>query len=284
MPVSLVSTLGRTVPYITLAELEQSPIYNQLRKLIPDQLEGERDAQLEAIIRRATSMINGEVHQNLAATVDTEIAQVRVSHDGSLRLHTRSSPIVEVLSIAIGNDPSNLVPIADLSNLVVDPWRITVPMVGRNACLNVSSSRSGHMWAKWSYINGFPVTTFAVQANAGDTSVTVVDATGVIAGTTVLTVEDGRSVEQFIPTDVTGNVLTVPDGLLSAHQVGTGVTGLPDVIKEATLLLISRLHDTWSLTMNVVDMNGNGARKPKADPKRIMCDAALMLAPYRRVW
>lgn len=277
MSVSLVSTEGHVVPYITVDQLERSPVSSQLRKLVPDQSDGDRYAELDRIIRRASSMINGEVRQNLAATVDTEIGRVRVSACGDLRLHTRSNPIVSVLSVSVGTDPSNLTPLPDLSNLVVEPWRITIPGT------SLSWRPDSRLWARWEYINGYPVTTLTAPATEGDVSVTVDDATGIVAGRTLLTVQDGMCTEQFTPTAVSGNTLTVPP-LASSHIARVGVTALPDVIEEATLLLISRLHDTWSLTMNQVSMDGNGSKKPKNGPARALCDAGVMLAPFRRVW
>lgn len=285
MSVSLVSTQGRPVPYLTLAELKHSPIYNQLKQMVPGSSDADRDAELSAIIRRATGMINGECNQNLAASVDTEIGRVRFSTDGDLRLHTRSDPIIEVLSVSVGPDPANLTPITDLSNIVIDPWRITIPG-GSTSSLNLPSpSQCGRIWAKWTYVNGFPITTLTAPANAGDTSITVADTTGILPGQTLpLVVEDGKWAEQFFPTAVTSSTtLTVPP-LTFAHQAGIGVSSLPNDIKEATLLLISRLHDTWSLTMNVIDMGGHGSKKPASGPSRALCDAAVMLAPYRRVW
>lgn len=277
MAVALVSTEGHVVPYITVDQLERSPVSSQLRKLVPDMGEPERYAELDRIIRRASSMINGEVRQNLAATVDTEIGQVRVSDWGDLRLHTRSSPIVEVLSVSVGPDPSNLTPITDLSNIVVEPWRITVPQG------SLSLRPGARVWAQWTYINGWPVTTLTEMVSCGATSITVADGTGIVANRTLLTVQDGSSMEQLIPSAVSGNALTVPPTAYP-HQQGTGVTALPDVIEEAVLLLISRRHDTWSLTMNAISMDGNGAKKPSSGPARAMCDAAVMLAPFRRVW
>lgn len=277
MSVALVSTAGHVTPYITVEQLERSPVSSQLKKLVPEMDEGERYGELDRIIRRASSMINGEVRQNLAATVDSEIGQVRVSDWGDLRLHTRSSPIVSVLSVSVGPDPANLTPISDLSNIVIEPWRITIPRG------SLSLRPRSQMWAQWTYINGWPVTTLTATVSRGATSVTVADSTGILANQTLLTVQDGGSMEQFIPTAVTGNVLTVPP-MAYPHQQGTGVTALPDVIEEATLLLISRLHGTWSLTMNAISMDGNGAKKPSAGPARAMCDAAVMLAPFRRVW
>lgn len=282
---TIVSTAGRPTPYITVQELKQSPVYTQLRALVPGQSDADRDAQLGRIIMRASSLINGEVSQNLAATVDVEVGEVTVTALGELRIHTRCNPIVEVLSLSVGRDYGSLYPVTDLTHLVIEPWRFSLPGGIFGVANNVPSValRPGRkLFAQWSYINGYPTTTLAASTAVGATSVTVVDATGVKAGRTLLTIEDGKWIEQVTPSAVTGNVLTVPP-LSWPHQAGTGVTQLPDAIKEATFLLISRLHDTWSLTMNSVSTDGNGARRDVATP-RIMCDAGHILSPYRRMW
>lgn len=282
---TIVNTAGRPTPYITIKELKQSPIYTQLEALVPGQSDAERDAQLGRIIMRASSMISGEVNQNLAATVDVEVGEVNVSLGGDLRIHTRSNPIVEVLSLSIGNQSGNLTPVTDLSTLLIEPWRITLPGGVHGGAYNlpsVSMRPGSKLWAQWSYINGYPTTVLTSPTAIGDTSIEVKDTTGIQPGKSVLTIEDGNWVEQVTPTAVFGNTLIV-DELFFPHQAGTGITELPDAIKEATLLLISRLHDTWSLSMNAVSTDGNGARKHVAMP-RIMCDAGYMLSPYRRMW
>lgn len=271
---SKVSTMGHTVPYLTVAQLDRSPISNQLQQLVPQSSPLDRDTEMARIILRLSSMINDEVGQNLAATVDTEAGWVRVDDYGNLNIYTRSNPIVEVRSLDVGPSPTQLTAITDLSNLVLDPWRITVPNGGRPG---------SRLWARFVYVNGYPVSTIAAPVAVGDTSVTVKDATGIIAGTSVLTVHDGQSEEIVIPTAVAGNVLTVP-AMAFAHSVKVGISELPATIEEATLLLISRLHDTWSLSMGAITMDGSGAKIPGATVKRAMCDAAVMLNPYRRMW
>lgn len=282
---TIVSTAGRPTPYITIQELKQSPVYTQLRALVPGQSDADRDAQLGRIIMRASSLINGEVSQNLAATVDVEVGEVTVTSLGELRVHTRCNPIIEVLSLSVGRDYGSLVPVTDLSHLVIEPWRFNLPGGISGSANNLPSValRPGRkLFAEWSYINGYPTTTLSAPTIVGATTVTVGDATGIKPGRTLLTIEDGKWVEQVTPSAVTGNVLTVPP-LSWPHQASTGVTQLPDAIKEATFLLISRLHDTWSLTMNAVTTDGTGARKNVPRPN-IMCDAASMLSPYRRMW
>lgn len=278
--VSLVPRQPAT-PLLTIAELKRSPIYTQLQKLVPGGSAADNDAELGRIIMRVSAMINGECRQNMAATVDTDVGRVVVSDWGELRLHTRANPIVQVLSIAVGTDPSNLTPITDLSNLVIDPWRITVPSSSQ-----WSARRGTRLWAEWTYINGYPVTTLTEAAAAGDTSITVADALGVVAGQTTLVIQDGRWLESVTPTVVAGNVLTV-DPLLFAHQVGVGANALPDDIQEAALILISRLHNTWSLAMGAITHDGTGARKNANAPglgARFLCDPGVILEPYKRVW
>lgn len=288
MPATLVSTMGTPKPYITVQELKRNPVYNQLKNLVPNSSDADRDAELARLIMRASSMANGETNQNLVASVDTEIGQVVVSDWGDLRIHTRSTPITSVQAISVGPDPVNLVPLSatTLSTLVLDPWRITVPRTYTNSALNlpsVSWTPGSRMWAQWTYVSGWPITTLTAASAIGATSLTVEDTTGIVANQTLLTVQDGKWLEQFIPTAVTGNTLTVP-AMAYAHTVGTGVTNLPDDIKEAIFLLLGRIHDTWSLTMNVISTDGTGSKKPAPGPARKLCDAGEMLRPYRRTW
>jgi len=277
MPIaSKVSTKGTPVPYITVAELDRSPIANQLKQLVPRTSPAERDAEMARIIMRVSAMINAEVGQNLAATIDTEAGEVRVDRHGHLNIHTRSNPIVEVLSIEVGEDPDRLTPITNLTGLVLNPWRITVPNYGRPGA---------QLWARFVYVNGYPVTTLTAPASAGDTVLAVANSTGIITSpaSTILTITDGRLLEEVTVTGVVGNLITVTPCLFD-HAAGVGVNELPPDIEEATLLLISRLHDTWSLSMGAITTDGTGAKIPGATVKRAMCDAAVMLNPYRRVW
>lgn len=285
-----VSTMGIPVPYITLAEFKRSPISNQLQKLVPNSSPADLDGELNQIIRRITGSINSYCGQNLAATVDTEIGQMVVGDDGGLRIHTRGNPIVQVLNVSIGNTVSSLAPVTDLSNIVLDAWRITIPqangLLGLNQNLQFGRRPGQRLWCQWTYINGYPVTTLASPASAGDTEITVVDATGILPTSaqqpTSLNMEDGKYFESFFPSAVSGNVLTVPP-LLYSHAVGTGVSNLPDDVKEALLLLVSRIHDSWSKSSGSISHDETGARRPGGGSKFKLCDPADILKPYRRV-
>lgn len=277
-----VTAVVSSSPYLTVAELKRSPIYTQLQKLVPGASAADNDAELGRIIMRVSAMINGETRQNLVASVDTEANWATISDVGDLRIHTRGNPIVSVTSVSVGVDPYSLVAVSDLSRVDLDPWQITIPA----RALGFGCRGRRRVWAEWTYVTGYPVTTLAAPALAGATSVTVVDATGVVAGQTTLTVEDGKWLEAVTPVAVAGNVLTVAP-LEFAHQEGVGVNALPGDIQEAALILISRLHNTWSLSMGAVTHDGTGARKNPNAPgigTRFLCDPGVILEPYKRPW
>lgn len=290
-----VSTMGAPIPYLTLDEVKRNPIYSQLRQMVPNTSPTDRDAELNRIITRVSAMINGEVNQNLAATVDKEVGEVTISPRGDLRIFTRGSPIIDVVSLSVGRNVYNLTPITDFSHMVLDPWCITIPAGGGSPFTGSGGLSSGNLpnagfgrpgqrlWAEWVYVNGFPVTTLAADAAAGDTSITVGDSTGIIAGQTLLTIEDGIYLETVTPSAVNGNVLTIPP-LACAHKTGVGVHDLPGDIKNAALTLISRLHDTWSLSLASISTDGNVAKYPESGANRAMCAPAVMLNPYKRRW
>lgn len=288
MTVPPTSTMGNPVSYLTLAELKRSPIYNQLQQLVTHSSPSDRDAELGRIIARVSAMMNGEVNQNLAATTDTEVGEIVVSNRGALRVFTRSTPIIEVVSLSVGSSVYNLTPVIDFSHVVLEPWCFTVPPVGGVQLLTglpqSSFGRPGQrLEGEWTYVNGFPVTTIATAATAGDTSLTVVDSTGIMPNKTLLTIEDGITLETVVPTAVAGNVLTIP-ALAFSHQVGVGIHALPGDIKEAALGLISRLHDTWSLSMGAITRDGSGATPSEMHAGNGMCNPGKMLSPYKRWW
>lgn len=277
---------SRATPYLTVAELKRSPIYTQLQRLVPGGSLADNDAELAQIIQRVSAMINGEVNQNLAATTDVEAGWCRLSDDGELKIHARANPIIEVISVSVGPDPYTQTPITDLTYALTDPWRITIPWQAMRNVGGVFGVRARRMWATWTYVNGYPVTLTTAASAAGDTTLTVSDSTGIVAGESVLTIEDGKSLELITPLAVNGNVLTV-DPLMFAHQPGVGVNALPHDIQEVALILISRLHNTWSLAMGAVTHDGTGARKNPSAPgigTRFLCDPGVMLEPYKRVW
>jgi len=63
----------------------------------------------------------------LAASVTDEAGWSTFTEFGELRLHARSNPILQVVSVLVGRDPYNLTAVTDLTQVLLDPWQITVP-------------------------------------------------------------------------------------------------------------------------------------------------------------
>ena len=61
-----------------------------------------------ALILRASSWMDLECHQVLAATTDTEFCQVRVHRDGTFSVLPRCFPIRAVTSVSVGPYPSDM--------------------------------------------------------------------------------------------------------------------------------------------------------------------------------
>src|ERR1700756_1006098 len=137
--------MGIDVPYITLDELKRSPVYNDLRELVPESSPADNDAELQRIIVRAAALINGEMNQNLAATLVQENGEMVVDSRGRLRVHCRNSPIISIASLSYGRDVYNLTAVTDFSHAAMSPWSFTLPwQVGH-------FGRPGtRLWVDWS--------------------------------------------------------------------------------------------------------------------------------------
>lgn len=261
-------------PYITLDEFRRAPMSLDTSNFLPDDTpDPDVDAEMRRVILRASGAVNNHCNQPLYAATLTESGRVPVTPDGFLAIATRRWPVRQVLAVRAGPGPNSLVDL-DISGAELDPWRIRIP---------APFARGGpRPYAVWTYTAGWPVTTLVDPVAVGATSIKVVDATGVTAGETVLTVAGGPSTETVVPTAVVGNTLTVP-ALTFAHDPGAGVSSLPDDVRSAVLLFIEsdlRFNDSYSITVERSDRSIG----PEDDQRQSMRDTAKeLLNPYRRV-
>jgi hypothetical protein len=250
----------RTVPYITNAQYQNAPTPVDTHKLVTGGTPQEQEAQLTSLINRASAWIDSTCMQVLAATFDTEQGIVNTNRYGELTVHPRYHPVIEVTNFQAGATPSQVTQVGNFASAWVEPKRIVVP----RATFPFSSSagplqfggsfapHSNHIFAIWTYVNGFPVTTVAVQANPGDTTVTVADATGIIPGVSApIRLDGGPGQEYLNVASVTGNVLTLTAGspVKNLHTVGSSASGLPQDVEEACILA----------TTGFIKMQGTGA-------------------------
>jgi hypothetical protein len=95
-------------------------------------------------------------------------------------------------------------------------------------------------YARWQYVNGFPVTTLAAPATAGAQQIQVVNPNGILAGTP-LRIEDGANRESAMPLfDGLGTTVACAP-LANSHEAGAPVTALPSDVERAVALIVTAL-------------------------------------------
>lgn len=234
-PISRPETAG--VPYITATEFTNAPTGIQVGNLVA--------GELPALILRASSWMDLECHQVLAATTDTEMCAVRIARDGSFAIYPRCFPIRAVTAVSTGTLPSNMTALTTLANTAVQNRRFTVYQSGFNAVTQAgpiqfgpSWSSEGSLWCQYTYVNGYPVTTLASSCLANASSLSVVNGIGIVPGMT-LTLTDDPNTETVIvaPTYSFGST-TVPlvADTVSAHAAGVATSAMPPGLKQIAIL------------------------------------------------
>ena len=249
------------IPYLTPEEFQNAPMGIQLNNLIPGAGTPQQNQALQAAILRASSWMDLQCHQVLAATTDTEISRGRMRRDGSIYVFTRCYPIRLVTSVAVNYQPLNFVPMTSLTNVV--PLNRT--FVIYQAVFPFGSSQGplqfgpvygpyGECWVQYSYVNGYPVTSLSSACVAGATSVTPLSVLGILPSMT-LTISDIPNTETVtVSSTYVPGTATVPlqTGTQSAHNQGVYVSALPDAVKQAAILATAGFiqeRGTGALTM-----------------------------------
>lgn len=291
-----ISPIKRQVskPYLSLAEYKSAPTALDYGNLVQGGTQAQQDAELSNAITRASSYIDQFCNQIIGATVDVEQQRVRVSGDGSVRIHPKYFPVVALTSLSAGYTPASLVAVPDPSVAWLEEQQIVFPYATAN--LNWSSagalgfgggSPRQTLYVNYSYVNGYANTLTAASANVGATSITVQDATGITPGES-LKIFDGANTENIVVADnyVFGST-TVPlaSGLLFAHAAAVTVSALPAAVKEAAILITSaylKIRGDASLTLGVTNRPSEqtpGSQVVGTD----IAHAQEILKPFRRI-
>jgi hypothetical protein len=296
------STPYRVAAYLTLDEFKEAPTGVDLSNLVVGGVADQQDARISETIARASSWADSMCGQVLGATLDTEAKRIRSNRNGEFVVHPNYWPVIQVTDFRYGGLPSSLSPLADLSNVFVEPHGFTVAVPG----LGFSSSQGpiqfgpllgpgNQVFAQWTYVNGYANTVLLAPAIAGDVSVQVVDPTGILANITRLTIFDGSSVSAgppsqtergLQPTAVVGNVVTLASPLLFDHKAGVSISALPDAVKQAVILLTKTLIMTRGTEALVSDDFMGGPHKVQSFDgisEEDVAIAAELLDPFARV-
>ena len=237
------TTQTRHVPYLTNDQYKRAPTPIPWDTLAPGGTLAQSDDQLTQLIERASNWVDSICMQVLAATVDTEQGVVYSNRRGQIIVHPRYQPVTELTDFWCGSTVATLTELTSLEGCWVEPKRIIVTQPGLPVFSSAGPIQFGAgpgplgvpTFVRYSYVNGFPVTTLAADAAAGAQQITVKDPTGVLANFTPLTIRDALS-EPVTVTGVNGQVLSLAAPLMSAHGAGAAVSGLPADVEEAVIL------------------------------------------------
>jgi len=284
-----------STPYLTLDEFKSAPTAIDISNLVFNSQDPDvQDAELTNVIARASSWVDTWCNQVLAATYEQEQQRTRISSDGTIRFHPRYSPIIALTSFQYGNPSTSLQTLGDCSTSWIEDSQIIV----NYASLSTTFSSQGPLqfgfptsprvetFIKYTYVAGY-ANTLINTATAGQFTLTVKDATGILAGN-MLKIYDGMNSENvMVASTYTFGSTTVPlvSPLGYDHATGVSISALPPAIKEATILVTTaflKVRGDSSMTMAISTSASHGV--PGAD--KLSDEIALakeLLQPYRRV-
>lgn len=283
--VSTFTSQTRHVPYLTNEQFKLAPTPVAWNTLVPEGTPQECEVALTQLILRASAWVDSICQQVLAATIDTEQRQVSVNRWGQIILHPRYQPVTQLVDLWTGTTPVNLIEAQSLSGCAVEPKRIIIAALGGINTTSMQGPIQFGGWAapggyptyvRYSYINGYPVTTIApgTTAAAGTQQITVVNPVGIIPSFTPLTIRDGYS-EPIAVTAVNGSVLSLASPLANTHLPGAAVTALPDDVEEAVILACTGLAKTRGNMALIAASTQPGTASVGKDPYGSAIDLAM---------
>lgn len=306
------ATLFRRTPYISPTEYGQAPTAISTSGLVPGGSAGEQKAALAAVIMRASDWVDTicfhKADGTLAASPSVESAWIRQKDNGELVVICNYKPILEVDSFALGPGPGSLQNIgqeaANGITIGVTTFRVYAGCGGMGPVPYFPSvpTRNGRVWCVWSYVNGFPHSFLAEDAEAEATSIVVGPSNpggskmfGVYPGTQ-LTIHDGANTEVIVVESVDGLTLNLSAPLLYAHAVpeapdSVRVSSVPWLVEQACISLTSsliKMRGSRAMVIPQAPAGAGASGKPQAvaqaGGKGDEEAARRMLQPFITTW
>ena len=281
-------------PYITVGEYQNAPTSMDISNLVVGGNSAAQDAELSRVILRASSFLDEYLNQNLCATRKIETQRTRFMPNGFISLHPNQNPIIALEAFSYGMAPNQLVAIPDPSLCWFESQQIIIPVSQMSLTWSSSGplsfggggSNANQIYCQYTYTSGY-VNNPIATAVAGASSMTVANATGIVAGQALRIYDGAKSELVYVSsTYVYGaTTVTLASALLYDHAAGTTFGNLPNSIKEATILVTSafiKMRGDSSMTMQVtVNPSGNvtGAERYGSE----IALALEMVSLYRRV-
>lgn len=273
------------VPYLTTAEYRAAPTDVDLTSLVPGGSQQQQDDMLATLIGQASSWMDGYVHYQLGATIDTELrSRVLVKRDGYVRVPVRCVPVLEVISFSVGLIPSQMQAIVAGSDAWVEDNVLHMP-VFLATTLPPRTSLFGpgdRVFCQWTHVNGYVCTLLSAGAHAGDTSLHLQSPLGIYPGTSLTIYDSGRTetvqVASTYASSTGAGPVTVPlvGTLANDHlTVGISVSNLPARAKKAVILATSAFIKVRGVGGLVLDEVMSGHPKESTGEQGGLEDLAL---------
>ena len=282
--------------YLTVSEYKNAPTAIDYSNLVTGGTSAQQDAELSAVIQRASSFIDIYVNQPLIAQNFQEQSRTRITKEGFLVISPDFNNVVSLNSLSYGSVPTNMVTASATS--LLSCWFEKSQIIYPLSQLGLTYSSQGPLsfgfppstgskiYASYNYTAGY-CNGLISSATAGQTSFTMIDPIGLTAGT-VVTIYDGQYTEQVVvsPTYTYGSsTVNVTTPLRFAHASGVAVGNIPQAVKQAAILITTdflKVRGDSSLTMSVTTRATSGPSVQDI----VGSDIALakeLLAPFRRM-
>ena len=287
-------TIFNELPYLTVAEYKNAPTSIDFDNLVVGGNAGAQDAELARVILRASSFMDEYLNQNLVASTINENQRTRFTPDGFVTLHPNNSPVISLQSFEYGFDPNNLVTLPDCSIAWFEDQQLIIPVSSISTTYSSAGplsfggggSSRNQLFTKYTYTAGY-VNNGIASATAGQSTMTVQSAIGVVAGQ-MYRIYDGASSETItVSSSYTYGSTTVPltSALLYTHASGVTFGNLPNAIKQACIMITTafiKVRGDNSMTMQITTSpisNTDGAQRYGGE----IALALEMVSLYRRV-
>lgn len=199
-------------PYVTAAEFAAHPTYLDIQALRSGIMDPEaQTAELTNILLMASAWADNECNQRLGAHRVDLSTQGRIDRDGNLVVFPSDRPVLSVAAVSYGSTLSRLAYSTAPAARVDKNQTIVIP-------LSRVSTR-GRVWVDITYTAGWVSTLLAEPAFDGATSLTVLDATGIMPGASYRLWEPG--VEETV---TVSPAWTPPDTLAPGTPVSVPLT------------------------------------------------------------
>jgi hypothetical protein len=185
--------------------------------------------------------------------VQNEDQRARSKQNGRVYIRPRHIPLRAITSMSWGCDPSSMtaVSLPDPTMWFEDGRRVSWRPGGGISQFSGPALEFGprpgparEVYVSWSYIPGFPVTTFASAVAADASTVELTDPTGVLPGDVLRIFDPGLTEALTVASTYTPVLPAVPPvptaiplaaATANAHAEGTGVTEMPRKAMQAII-------------------------------------------------